>query len=570
MEQKPKSNKKYTIPYLLIGILIAVILVGILTVILLVYFKQTVTWKNAVDMYSANPLFFAYLIIVAFYSALIWGLLGYQRDRTEEFHRYSDWLGQSQKREIQQVQAGQSQVDKQHQAEITQLNQQMASQKSKFQELEAIIHRGKQQWEATFDAVDDLIILTDEKGAILRCNRATGQTFMLGYSQIIGRGIDEMFSTSTDSLMGMNPGEKRDMKLPQSDVWYQISKNHLLIDGKQEGWVYIFRNITTQKQAFRDQQRLTQYYELVVNNSPLAIVTLNQEDRIIDCNPAFESLFQFSKQEAVGAKIDDLIVPPDLSFEAIGLADSVRKGVKVQSITQRNKKDGEPLDVEIFGIPVILSGKQVGSLGLYHDITNLVRAPKPITEILEEPEPETPVVEAEEELPTPVAEPMAKLEDEQPLPVPAPETEGEVVVTPAVLRPRLIPIEKIEGIGPVYARKLLEVGIKNTSELLEQGKSRKGREELVEKTGISSLLILKWVNMADLMRIKGVGEEYSELLERAGVDTVKELRNRNPKNLLETMTKENETHKLVRRLPNITEVDSWVKEAKESEPVMTY
>jgi len=140
--------------------------------------------------------------------------------------------------------------------------------------------------------------------------------------------------------------------------------------------------------------------------------------------------------------------------------------------------------------------------------------------------------------------------------------------TPSAVR--AIPIEKIEGIGQVYTLKLQEVGIKTTAELLERGKSRKGREELVEKTGISSLLILKWVNMADLMRIKGVGEEYSELLERSGVDTVKELRNRNPNNLLEAMAKENETHNLVRRLPSISEVESWVKEASESEPMMTY
>ena len=76
--------------------------------------------------------------------------------------------------------------------------------------------------------------------------------------------------------------------------------------------------------------------------------------------------------------------------------------------------------------------------------------------------------------------------------------------------------------------------------------------------------------MADLMRISGIGEEYSELLERAGVDTVKELRTRNPKNLLAAIVQANETHKLVRRLPNLAEVESWVKEAKELEPVMSY
>jgi predicted flap endonuclease-1-like 5' DNA nuclease len=151
------------------------------------------------------------------------------------------------------------------------------------------------------------------------------------------------------------------------------------------------------------------------------------------------------------------------------------------------------------------------------------------------------------------------------------QTEETAAVSPFVQTPkRLIPVEKIEGIGPVYAQKLLENGVKTTEDLLDQGKDQKGREDLVEKTGISAALVLKWVNMADLMRVHGIGEEYSELLEKAGVDTVKELRNRNPKNLTEAMLQANEAHKLVRRVPSYSEVEAWVTEAKELEPVVTY
>ncbi len=133
-----------------------------------------------------------------------------------------------------------------------------------------------------------------------------------------------------------------------------------------------------------------------------------------------------------------------------------------------------------------------------------------------------------------------------------------------------MPIETIEGIGPVYRSKLVEIGIKYVADLLETGASRKGRENLVAATGISAALILKWVNMADLMRISGVGEEYSELLEAAGVDTVKELRNRNPENLHQAMQQANLQHKMVRRTPYLSEVQSWVKQAKELTPVITY
>jgi len=144
-------------------------------------------------------------------------------------------------------------------------------------------------------------------------------------------------------------------------------------------------------------------------------------------------------------------------------------------------------------------------------------------------------------------------------------------VAPAIQpRRRLIAIEKIEGIGPVYTQKLAEVGVKTTADLLEQGKSRKARQILVEKTGISHVLLLKWVNMSDLFRVRGIGEEYSELLEKAGVDTVKELRNRVPSHLYDALVEANATHKLVRRLPHLSEVENWVKEAKELEIIVTY
>jgi len=86
---------------------------------------------------------------------------------------------------------------------------------------------------------------------------------------------------------------------------------------------------------------------------------------------------------------------------------------------------------------------------------------------------------------------------------------------------------KIEGIGEKYATKLKMVGVSTTNALLERGKTPQGRQELSEKTGISEKFILEWVNLADLFRIKGVGEQYSDLLEEAGVDTVVELAQRN-------------------------------------------
>jgi len=120
----------------------------------------------------------------------------------------------------------------------------------------------------------------------------------------------------------------------------------------------------------------------------------------------------------------------------------------------------------------------------------------------------------------------------------------------------------IEGIGPTYAQKLTATGITTTDALLEAGATPKGREELSEKTGIAESLILEWVNLADLFRIKGVGEEYSDLLEEAGVDTVVELSRRNAENLHAKILEVNETKQLVRRPPALSVVQRWIEQAK--------
>ena len=120
----------------------------------------------------------------------------------------------------------------------------------------------------------------------------------------------------------------------------------------------------------------------------------------------------------------------------------------------------------------------------------------------------------------------------------------------------------IEGIGAVYAQKLASIGITSTNKLLKKGATPQGRTALEEKTGISHDLILEWVNLCDLFRIKGVAEEYSDLLEEAGVDTVPELAQRNPENLYAKLVETNKMKKLVRQLPSQRQVADWVAQAK--------
>ncbi|MFC2177432.1 DUF4332 domain-containing protein [Actinomycetota bacterium] len=131
-------------------------------------------------------------------------------------------------------------------------------------------------------------------------------------------------------------------------------------------------------------------------------------------------------------------------------------------------------------------------------------------------------------------------------------------------------IDAIEGIGHKHATKLRKARVRTTEALLKLGATKRGRRQLADATGIPERQILEWVNRADLMRIKGVGEEYSDLLEASGVDTVKELRRRNAANLLTAMIEINRKKDLVRRLPTEAMVQRWVDHAKDLDPIVAH
>ena len=128
----------------------------------------------------------------------------------------------------------------------------------------------------------------------------------------------------------------------------------------------------------------------------------------------------------------------------------------------------------------------------------------------------------------------------------------------------------IEGIGDVYAEKLIAAGINKVSELLEKCAAPKGRKALAEETGISEKLILRWTNHADLFRINGVGPQFAEMLEAASVDTVNELRHRVAENLQPKLEETNAAKNICNRVPAVSEIQKMIDQAKELEPKMTY
>ena len=131
-------------------------------------------------------------------------------------------------------------------------------------------------------------------------------------------------------------------------------------------------------------------------------------------------------------------------------------------------------------------------------------------------------------------------------------------------------IEEVEGIGPAYGEKLSAAGVTDTDKLLEVCGGAKGRKSVAEQTGISEKLLLQWANQADLMRVNGVGKQFAELLEAAGVDTVKELKHRNAANLAAKMAEVNGEKKLARSTPSESQVSEWVEQAKTMEPRISH
>ena len=131
-------------------------------------------------------------------------------------------------------------------------------------------------------------------------------------------------------------------------------------------------------------------------------------------------------------------------------------------------------------------------------------------------------------------------------------------------------VEEIEGIGAAQGQKLAKASIKTVEGLLKAGATRSGRKKIAEESGISEEKILDWVNMADLFRIKGVASQFAELLKVSGVDTIKELRNRNAENLHAKLTEINAEKKVTRVVPSLSLITDFIEQAKNLEPVITH
>ncbi len=264
-----------------------------------------------------------------------------------------------------------------HQAnEIVEITQQFNNELEDRRQMEITITRGKKEWEAIVDAVPDLIIVTDDQGIIYRCNQASIQKLQKTYQNFIGHNIQSALFGENMALTQGNEMTNPGIKLPNLPGSYEVSTYPVQRSDGSEGNIYLIRDITEKIQSEREILYQKMFFQTLVENSPVAIVTINQEDKVVSCNPSFENLFGYSQQEVYNQSINDLLVPEQFREQGEYLNQAAQSGETVHLITQRQRSDHTLVDVEVFGVPVIINEEKVGVLAIYHDITAMEQARK--------------------------------------------------------------------------------------------------------------------------------------------------------------------------------------------------
>ena len=247
-----------------------------------------------------------------------------------------------------------------------------ANEQEKDQAVQQAILKAKKEWEATFDSISDLLVLTDETGLIQRMNQATIKDLNSTYLDLIGKNIESLLEGNKP---GPKPGDTSgvECKFKGLDTYFRATCSNVSLENDKNVIVYIFHDITRQKKDEELIIRQNQYYESVLKFSPVAIVTLDLNENIISCNPAFEQLFGYNPNEVLGKNLDQMISMNDTD-EGKKFTYQVKEGNPVHSYTTRTRKDGTPVEVEVFGVPVSIGNTRVGIMAIYHDISELINA----------------------------------------------------------------------------------------------------------------------------------------------------------------------------------------------------
>lgn len=242
-----------------------------------------------------------------------------------------------------------------------------------YAKIENAVIRAKKEWEATFDRIPDLLILTNAEGTILRCNRSTIDRLHSSFQNTVGQHLSTFLvdmklpQIQVDDLVGI---EVQLFGLPD---WFQMTCCQVPLDNQPNSLLYILRDITRQKNAENEILKQKEFFESLFQYNPVAVVILDLEEKIKSVNPSFEQLFGYSADKVIGKNLDLLIASDNLE-EAVENTQKVLDGGTVHGLAKRHRKDGTVVDVEFAGVPVIVEGKKQGILAIYHNVTELVEA----------------------------------------------------------------------------------------------------------------------------------------------------------------------------------------------------
>ncbi len=353
MQTGKRSN--HALRYAVWGVVIGLLFLILAAVMdLWILRKVPLTAVNLIHLQS-NPLMWIIDLMPVFLGLLAWAV-GRREDRLIELSAGFE----------SQLQA--------RTAEIGKTNAELAAEIQERNRIEVIISRAKKEWEAIFDAVSDLILLVDQHGNVVRCNMAVVRALNRTFQDIIGQPIGGLFFGDEVSKRGMTAGNQ--VVFPNLAGYYDVGIFDVRREDGSDGKIHVIRNVSDLVLREEEIQRQKQFFEALVQHSPVAIVTLDMDERIVTFNPAFESQFGYKLADAAGQSIDSLIVPEGMLQESQGYSRTVVDGGTIHVFTQRKTSDGRLLDVELYGVPVIVNGEHLGALAIYHDVTDLQRARK--------------------------------------------------------------------------------------------------------------------------------------------------------------------------------------------------
>ncbi len=255
--------------------------------------------------------------------------------------------------------------------ELQTVNKQLSQELEMLHQVETAVSRSKKEWETTFDAVADLIFVTDSGGNIVRCNKTAVQKLDSSFKTLIGSPLLETLRAKNQSTSPeLHSGE---MEIPRLGSCFEVLIEQMALEGPPRT-IYVLHDISKRKQIEEDITRQKKFFESLVVNNPAAIIVLDEKERIASCNPAFEHLFGYTLTEIIGANLDTLIATEATHQEAIQYTQQALTGGTVHGIGKRRRKDGILVDVEIFGVPVVVGEQKIGALAIYHNITELLHA----------------------------------------------------------------------------------------------------------------------------------------------------------------------------------------------------